>query len=94
MAVYVPPGFFDFIMGLNDEEADKIMSARDIMNGNSKAPNEKVTRRIPKPKRTRKVSKYQRAFGKHLKQLKKNHPRTSISILMKRAHRLTRKEMK
>lgn len=47
---------------------------------------------ILKPKRT--VSRYQRVFGKHLKALKKKHPRTSISGLMKKAHRLTKKEMK
>ena len=45
-----------------------------------------------KTKRT--VSRYQKVFGKHLKALKKKHPRSSISVLMKKAHRLTKKEMK
>ena len=42
----------------------------------------------------RKVGKYQRAFGRNLKALKKKHPRSQIGNLMKRAHRMTRKEMK
>lgn len=47
-----------------------------------------------KVKQTRKVSRYQKVFGKHLKALKKKHPRTKISTLMKRAHRLTKRELK
>lgn len=47
---------------------------------------------ILKPKRT--ISRYQKVFGKHLKALKKKHPRSSISVLMKKAHRLTKREMK
>jgi len=46
------------------------------------------------PKKTRTVSKYQKRFGVHLKALKKKHPRTNISVLMKKAHRLTRRDMK
>ena len=46
------------------------------------------------PKKKRKISNYQKVFGKHLKALKKKHPRTNISVLMKKAHRLTRKELK
>jgi hypothetical protein len=46
------------------------------------------------PKKTRTVSKYQKRFGVHLKALKRKHPRTNISVLMKKAHRLTRKDMK
>lgn len=98
MAVYVPPGFFDFIMSLNEEEAEQIMSARTIMNPSARSD------RIPLPrgskiaakkvKKTRKVSRYQRVFGKHLKALKRKHPRTEISTLMKRAHRLTKRELK
>ena len=50
--------------------------------------------KIAVPKRTRKVSRYQRVFGKHLKMLKKKHPRTNISVLMKKAHRMTRGELR
>lgn len=46
-----------------------------------------------KPKQ-RKKSKYQRELGKQLKMLKKKHPRTAITKLMKRAHRATKKALK
>ncbi len=45
-------------------------------------------------KRKRKVSGYQREFGRQLKQLKKKHPRTDISRLMKKAHIATRRTRK
>ncbi|GAG54301.1 unnamed protein product [marine sediment metagenome] len=45
-------------------------------------------------KKRRKVSKYSREFGRQLKALKKKHPRSKISGLMKRAHRLTKKKLK
>lgn len=44
-----------------------------------------------KPKR--KVSKYQKELGRQLKMLKKKHPRTKVTSLMKRAHRATRKAL-
>jgi hypothetical protein len=47
----------------------------------------------PKPKR-RKKSKYTRELGKQLKMLKKKHPRTKVTALMKRAHRATKKALK
>jgi len=52
------------------------------------------TSRVVKKKAKRTVTKYQREFGKHLKRLKVKHPRTSASILMKRAHVRTRKAMR
>jgi len=45
-------------------------------------------------RRKRKVSKYQREFGRQLKILKKKFPRTKIQNLMKRAHAATRKALK
>jgi hypothetical protein len=42
----------------------------------------------------RKVSKYNREFGRQLKALKKKHPRSKASALMKRAHALTKKALK
>ncbi len=48
----------------------------------------------PGAKKKRKVSRYQREFGRQLKALKKKHPRTKISALMKRAHRATKKALK
>lgn len=45
-------------------------------------------------KKKRKVSKYQKEFGRQFKKLKKKHPRTSPKMLMKKAHRATKKVMK
>lgn len=45
------------------------------------------------PKKKRKVSKYQKQFGKELKLLKKKHPRTKAINLMSRAHTATRKRL-
>jgi len=49
---------------------------------------------VPAPKKKKKVSAYSKRFGIELKKLKKLHPRTKISALMKRAHRRTRAAMK
>ena len=50
---------------------------------------------VPKTtKKKRKVSRYQKEFGKQLKKLKAKHSRTPITKLMKRAHTKTRKAMK
>jgi selenocysteine lyase/cysteine desulfurase len=47
-----------------------------------------------KPKRKkRKVSDYSKQFGIILKALKKKHPRTPVTRLMKKAHVATRKKM-
>tara|TARA_R110001606_G_scaffold272645_1_gene421180 strand:+ start:567 stop:914 length:348 start_codon:yes stop_codon:yes gene_type:complete len=47
-----------------------------------------------KGKVKRKVSKYQKEFGKSMKILIKQHPRTKKTQLMKKAHRLTKRRMK
>jgi len=47
--------------------------------------------RAKRKKIKRTVSAYQREFGVQLKKLKKKHPRTDISRLMKKAHIATRK---
>jgi len=48
-----------------------------------------------KPKRKkRKVSDYSKQFGIILKALKKKHPRTPVTRLMKKAHIATKKKMK
>lgn len=47
-----------------------------------------------KPKKKRKVSKYQKEFGRQLKKLKTKHPRTPVSSLMARGHKATRKALK
>jgi|TARA_R110000823_G_C15571397_1_gene461840 hypothetical protein len=100
MAVYVPPGFYDFIMSLNDEELMPILEARSVISGSRPTTGfplpivatKKV--RTKSKKATRKVSAYQKRFGRNLKALKAKHPRTDIGILMKKAHRQTRREMR
>jgi len=57
------------------------------------APVRAAEKRVVKKAR-RKVGKYQRVFGKKLRALKRKHPRTSSSTLMKRAHRETKRAMK
>ena len=47
----------------------------------------------PAPKKRRR-SKYNRELSKQLKLLKKQHPRTAVTKLMKKAHRATRKALK
>ena len=42
-------------------------------------------------RKKRKVRPYQREFGRQLKRLKKKHPRTPVTRLMKRAHTATKK---
>jgi len=44
-------------------------------------------------KAKRKVSKYQREFGRQLKLLKAKHPRTDVKNLMAKAHRQTKRVM-
>ena len=61
--------------------------------GNGIIANRSETVATNMPKR-RKVGKYQKTFGRNLKALKKKHPRTQINTLMKRAHRMTRRDLK
>ena len=49
---------------------------------------------ITPEKKKRRRSKYQIELGKQLKLLKKKHPRTPVTKLMKKAHRATRKALK
>lgn len=47
---------------------------------------------VSKPKR--KVSRYNREFGRQLKALRRKHPKTQTKNLMSKAHSLTRKSLK
>ena len=49
---------------------------------------------LANPTKKRKRSKYNRELSKQLKMLKKKHPRTPITRLMKKAHRATKKALK
>lgn len=44
-------------------------------------------------KKKRKVSKYQREFGRQMKKLIAAHPRTAVTDLMSRGHTATRKAL-
>ena len=46
------------------------------------------------PKKKRKPSKYQKELGRQLKMLKKKHPRTPVTKLMRKAHAATRRALK
>ena len=48
---------------------------------------------LPSPKKKRKVSKYQKEFGRQMKKLKAKHPRTPVRSLMARGHTATRKAL-
>ena len=69
------------------------MSGRDMIRSSGQFSRAAVLPNLP-TKKKRKVSKYQKEFGKQLKKLKVKHPRTKITQLMKRAHRATRKALK
>lgn len=60
------------------------------------SPDPRVSRAYVKAKSKvkRKVSPYQKEFGRQLKKLKKKHPKTKITKLMRRAHIATRKVRK
>lgn len=104
MTIVIPPGFFQFIMGLNDDEAkeftDIVNATRVITGAMLKAPTSPGLMRMDpilqpsSTKKKRRVSKYQREFGRQLKALKRKHPRTPITKLMKRAHSATKRSMR
>ena len=50
--------------------------------------------RETKVKVKRKVSAYQKMYGRMYKQLKAKHPRMSFGAISKKAHKMTKKEMK
>lgn len=68
-------------------------SGRDVIRRSGQFGLQNILPNLP-TKKKRKVSNYQKEFGKQLKLLKKKHPRTKISNLMGKAHRATRKKMK
>jgi len=62
---------------------------RDRRGDFSTGPIAKLDRQIKQKKR--KVSGYQKEFGRQFKKLKKKHPRTAPQRLMKKAHIATRR---
>jgi len=101
LTIVIPPGFFQFIMGLNDQEAEEVQeivgATRTIMRASPTRPGLMRMDPVLQPstgKKKRKVSKYQREFGRQLKLLKAKHPRTPVTKLMKKAHTATKKKMR
>ena len=89
----------DAIADLIDEARGTTMSmaelSRVVQNMQSRGRGLQIMDPIVEPKKKkRKTSKYQREFGKQLKALKRKHPRTPVTRLMKRAHRATKRRMK
>ena len=48
----------------------------------------------PAAPKKKKRSKYNKELSKQLQLLRKKHPRTKVTALMKRAHKLTKKALK
>lgn len=77
------------------EEYEALMDLVRSANGGNSLMTSPAMAETPEPKpKKRKRSKYSRELGKQLKMLKKKHPRTAVTKLMKRAHSLTRKALK
>jgi len=72
------------------------LSGRDMIRSSGQFSRANLIPNLPgaRTKKKRKVSKYQKEFGRQLKKLKAKHPRTQIKNLMKRAHSATRKALK
>jgi hypothetical protein len=70
-------------------------SGRDVIRSSGQFSRGSLIPNFSSPKKKkRKVSTYQKEFGRQLKKLKAKHPRTQIKNLMKRAHSATRKALK
>lgn len=87
--------------GFTREELQEISSGGRRINSMDRISKSSSRRRISReqiaavaPKKKRKVSQYQREFGRQMKILKKKHPRTPVTKLMKRAHSATKREMR
>jgi glutamate synthase domain-containing protein 2 len=60
----------------------------------SERESEGATEQARVTRKKRKVSAYQKMYGKMYKMLKAKHPRMKFGALSKKAHAATRKEMK
>ncbi|GAI75916.1 unnamed protein product [marine sediment metagenome] len=95
MTVVVPPGFWEFIQYVSEMNGAQVGTDDPNMGRSSSTGRSRKARKlIQLPKKKRKVSAYQKEFGRQLKALKKKHPKTPVSRLMKRAHVATRKARK
>ena len=75
---------------------DEYMALRRLIDSERESEGASLALRLgtPEPKKKKRVSKYSREFGRQLKKLKVERPRTAITRLMKTAHTRTRKAMK
>jgi hypothetical protein len=102
----VPIGFwiiYDWALEHNDMSPADILDRLERPRGGRRGPPRRsrgstrkgmvraTARRAYEPKKKRKVSAYQKEFGRQLKKLKRAHPRTPVTRLMKRAHAATRR---
>jgi len=103
--IVVPPGFYEFLDymvqdALREDTAVGASRVGDVARfGRDAATVGRRGLQIVEPilqerKKKKKVSKYQREFGKQLKKLKRKHPRTPVTRLMKRAHSATKRSMR
>jgi len=72
------------------EEYEALMT---LIRSERESEGAELAAKIDKPKK-RKKSKYGKELGRQIKLLKKKHPRTAVTKLMKRAHRATKKALK
>jgi len=106
LAPAIPPGFGLFLRWLMDTGQLPDPTRPGVQcpwcgsddHGTRRGQVRKTARRafaVPtRAKKPRKVSRYQKAFGACLKDLKRQHPRTPTTRLMKRAHACARKKKK
>lgn len=85
----------EIVVTRNGQPAKKL-SGRDVIRSSGQFSRSNILPNLPvsRGKKKRKVSTYQKEFGRQLKKLKAKHPRTQIKNLMKRAHSATRKALK
>jgi len=85
----------EIVVTRNGQPAKKL-SGRDVIRSSGQFSRSNILPNLPvaRSKKKKKVSKYQKEFGRQLKKLKAKHPRTQIKNLMKRAHSATRKALK
>ena len=77
------------------EEYEALMElVRAAGGGMSLMDNPSPTPAAQAPRKKRKRSKYNRELSAQIKKLRKKHPRTAVTALMKKAHRATKKALK
>ena len=78
----------DVTMTLEEYEA-----LRRLISSERESEGAEEAARTEPEKKKRKVSRYQKEFGRQMKRLKALHPRTPVTSLMSRGHSATRKAL-